>query len=112
MKLAMIGCGYVANMYRLTLPLHPELELVGVCDAEASRAEVMGELTGARVYADHAEACADPSVDLVLNLTNPANHVPVTRAASRRASMCSPRSRWRSTRKRRRRWWRWRRREA
>ena len=81
MNLAMIGCGYVANMYRLTLPLHPELELVGVCDRDAGRAQKMAELTGARVYADHEEAAADPAVDLVLNLTNPADHVPVTRAA-------------------------------
>lgn len=81
MKLAMIGCGYVANMYRLTLPLHPELELVGVCDRDPARAAKMGELTKARVYADHEQACADASVDMVLNLTNPANHVAVTRAA-------------------------------
>ena len=25
--LAILGCGYVANMYRLTLPMHPELRI-------------------------------------------------------------------------------------
>lgn len=49
MKLAFLGCGYVVNMYRLTMGMHPELELVAVADAERSRAENMARLTGARV---------------------------------------------------------------
>lgn len=80
MKLAILGCGYVANMYRLTLPMHPELELAGVCDRERSRAETMARLTGTRVYPDLDALLADDSVSLVLNLTNPASHYATTRA--------------------------------
>ena len=37
--IALIGCGYVADYYMGTLPNHPQLELVGVYDRKALRAE-------------------------------------------------------------------------
>jgi predicted dehydrogenase len=79
MKLAFLGCGYVANMYRLTLAMHPELELVAVTDAERSRAESMARLTGARAYSDLDAILADPAIELVVNLTNPLAHYETTR---------------------------------
>lgn len=80
MKIAMLGCGYVANMYRLTLGLHPRLELIGVYDKERSRTENMAHLTGARAYPDLEGLLDDETVALVLNLTNPAAHAETTRA--------------------------------
>ena len=80
MRLAMLGCGYVANMYRLTLPMHPELELAGVFDRETSRAENMARLTGAKAYPSFDALLADDSVPLVLNLTNPRAHFDTTGA--------------------------------
>lgn len=79
MNVAMLGCGYVANMYRLTLPMHPELTLVGVTDIERSRAENMARLTNTRCYPNLEALLDDPSVDLVLNLTNPLEHYKTTR---------------------------------
>jgi hypothetical protein len=35
--LAILGCGYVANIYRLTLPMHPELRILGTYDRETAR---------------------------------------------------------------------------
>ena len=80
MRVAMLGCGYVANMYRLTLPAHRNLELAGVFDIERSRAENMGRLTGAQVYPSFEALLADNTVPLVLNLTNPHAHYETTRA--------------------------------
>lgn len=80
MKIAFLGCGYVANMYRLTLEMHPELELAGVYDHERARAENMAYLTGARAYPDLQTLLTDDSVQLVLNLTNPGAHFQTTRA--------------------------------
>jgi predicted dehydrogenase len=80
MRLAILGCGYVANMYRLTLAAHPGLELAGVFDLERSRSENMGRLTGARIYPDFEALLGDESVPLVLNLTNPHAHHATTRA--------------------------------
>jgi predicted dehydrogenase len=81
--IAILGCGYVANMYRLTLPLHPELKLVGVFDRERSRGESMARLTGARAYGSFEEMARDDSVQIVLNLTNPASHWETTDALLR-----------------------------
>ncbi|MBI1367298.1 MAG: gfo/Idh/MocA family oxidoreductase [Planctomycetes bacterium] len=80
MKLAIVGCGYVANMYRLTLPLHPQLTLVGVFDRDADRSRKMAELCGCEDYASFDKLLADERVELVLNLTNPSSHYAVTRA--------------------------------
>lgn len=74
MRIALLGCGYVANMYRLTLTMHPELELVGVFDIERSRSENMARLTGAKVYFDFKALLNDPKIDLVVNLTIPQAH--------------------------------------
>ncbi|WP_082029654.1 Gfo/Idh/MocA family oxidoreductase [Tateyamaria sp. ANG-S1] len=73
-KIAMLGCGYVANMYRLTLAAHPDLSLVGVFDRETSRCMEMARLTGARAYADIQGLLDDPETTIVLNLTNPSEH--------------------------------------
>lgn len=79
MNVAFLGCGYVANMYRLTLPMHPELELVAVTDSERSRAENMARLTGAKPYPSLDSLLADADVDLVINLTSPQSHYETTR---------------------------------
>ena len=79
-KIAMLGCGYVANMYRLTLSMHPELELVGVYDREQSRSENMSKLTGVPAYDDFQSLLDDSETQIVLNLTNPSEHYETTRA--------------------------------
>jgi len=78
-RIAMLGCGYVANMYRLTLAMHPGLDLVGVHDSHRARAETMAQLTGASVY-DSFDALLADDADIVLNLTNPHAHYETTRA--------------------------------
>ena len=80
MRIAILGCGYVANMYRLTLGMHPELVLVGVYDRERSRSQTMARLTGVQSYPDLAALLADESVETVLNLTNPSAHFETTKA--------------------------------
>lgn len=79
-NIAILGCGYVANMYRLTLPMHGELALTGVFDRERARAETMARLTGARAYPDLDALLADPETRIVLNLTNPAEHYATSKA--------------------------------
>jgi len=79
MRVAILGCGYVANMYRLTFPADSGLEIAGVFDRERARASSMARLTGAIEYASF-EALLDDNVDLVLNLTNPRSHHETTRA--------------------------------
>jgi predicted dehydrogenase len=79
-RVAILGCGYVANMYRLTMSAHPELRLAGVFDRERSRCETMARLTGAQAYPSFEALLADEATPLVLNLTNPGAHYETTRA--------------------------------
>ena len=40
MRIAIVGCGYVADFYMETLPNHPMLELVAACDTDPQRRAV------------------------------------------------------------------------
>jgi predicted dehydrogenase len=83
MRIAIVGCGYVADFYGRTLPNHTQLELVGVNDRIPERAERFAVAHQVRTYASVGELTADPSVELVVNLTNPASHYEVSKAALR-----------------------------
>jgi predicted dehydrogenase len=82
MRIAIVGCGYVADYYLKTLPSHPELELIGVTDRQGDRATKFAKFYNIpRVYSSLAELLADDRVDIVVNLTNPSSHYEVSKAA-------------------------------
>ncbi len=81
MKIAIVGCGFVADYYLRTLPLHPELELLGMMDRVPHRASHMTRYHGVPRYASLGELLDDERVELVLNLTNPRDHYEVSKAA-------------------------------
>ena len=81
MRFAVVGCGYIAPRYLETLGDHPGLELVGVTDRRPERAGALAGRHRTKVFASTEELLADPSVALVVNLTDPENHHEVTRAA-------------------------------
>ncbi len=82
MKIAFVGCGYVADMYRQCLDLHSDgLELAGVYDRDSERLAAFTKTWGDRAYASLADLLAEPDLGVVVNLTDPENHAPVTRAA-------------------------------
>jgi predicted dehydrogenase len=80
MRIGIIGCGYVADLYVGTLRQHPGLELVGVTDQIIERAARLGQSCGVKAYSNTAEMLADKSVELVLNLTNPRSHYGISSA--------------------------------
>ena len=80
MRIAFIGCGYVADFYARTLSLHPELELVCVADRDGARAQAFADFYGYRV-ASVSEVLADPGIELVANLTSTVSHFELSRAA-------------------------------
>jgi predicted dehydrogenase len=82
MRIAIVGCGYVSDYYVVTLANHPELELVGVADRFVDRAERLAAFHRLpRVYPTLDRLLADPTVEAVVNLTNPRSHYEVSRAA-------------------------------
>ena len=80
MRIGLVGCGYIADRYAASMALHPALQLIGVADRDAARAERFGASKGVRVYRALDELLADGQVEMVLNLTNPRSHYEVSKA--------------------------------
>ena len=78
--IALIGCGFVADLYLETLRKHAQLDLRGVFDRDPGRSFAFARRHAVEVYPDLASLLADPRVELVLNLTNPHAHYEVSRA--------------------------------
>lgn len=79
--IAIVGCGFVADFYVQTLPLHPELQLVGVMDRDDVRAKRFASLHEVEAYPSLEALLEDPRIEVVVNLTNPGSHFAVTKAA-------------------------------
>jgi len=80
MRIAIVGCGFVADYYMKTLPGHPELELVGVMDRDQDRASRFSAYHSVPTYPTLDELLEDSNVELVVNLTNPSSHFAVSKA--------------------------------
>jgi predicted dehydrogenase len=78
MNIGIVGTGYVAEMYGLTLAHHPELNLVGAYDRNASNLAAFCRRWPIRSYATLDQMLEDPKVDIILNLTNPRSHLEVS----------------------------------
>ncbi|MBK8904168.1 MAG: Gfo/Idh/MocA family oxidoreductase [Anaerolineaceae bacterium] len=82
MRIAIVGCGYVADFYLHTLGRHPELKLVGIMDRNLTRAQQFSAYHGIeKIYPTLDDLINDSEVDIVVNLTNPHSHYEVTKAA-------------------------------
>jgi len=80
MRIAIVGCGFVADYYVKTLDRHPELELLGVMDRDSERASKFSAYHKVPIYNSLQELLDDPKVEIVLNLTNPGSHYTVSKA--------------------------------
>ena len=80
MRVAIVGCGNVAPFYLKTLPLHPELEVMGVTDREEARSEKFSAYFSVPRYDSLEDLLEDRKVELVINLTNPRSHFSVSKA--------------------------------
>jgi predicted dehydrogenase len=81
MRIAIVGCGFVADYYIKTLSLHSQLELMGVMDRDSERSSNFASYHSVPIYNSLEELLADPKVDIVANLTNPHSHYSVSKAA-------------------------------
>lgn len=69
LRVGIIGCGNIAGPYARTLIPYSQIELVGATDIDLTRAQALVEQYGGRVYASIDEMLADPTIDLIINLT-------------------------------------------
>jgi len=81
--IGIVGIGAISGIYLDNLTkLFKEVEIIGVCDLIAGRAQKAADDYGLKkVYKDMHELFADPKVEIVLNLTRPYEHFEVTNAA-------------------------------
>jgi predicted dehydrogenase len=79
MKIAIVGCGYVAESYAKTLANYPELELIGAYDRNDRNLLAFSNRWSIPTYRSFEQLLDDPSVELVLNLTNPRSHYEITK---------------------------------
>jgi predicted dehydrogenase len=75
-----IGCGYVSGHYLRNLRRFPHVALAACADLDPHRAEARAAEFGLRACPVEA-LLADPEIDLVINLTVPQAHAPVSLAA-------------------------------
>jgi predicted dehydrogenase len=80
MRIAIVGCGFVADYYMKTLPGHPELQVTGVYDRSRRRCAQFASHHNVPTHGSLEEVLADARADIVLNLTNPRSHYEVSRA--------------------------------
>jgi predicted dehydrogenase len=76
----MIGCGAISGQYLETASRVEAMAITAVADLRPDRAASVAAKYGSRAMTT-AELLADPTVDLVLNLTLPAGHAEVALAA-------------------------------
>ncbi len=81
-RVGFVGVGCISGIYLKNITeVFPNLEIAGVCDLIPERAEAAREKYGVHIYKDMYELFADPTVDIVLNITRPNEHYAVTKAA-------------------------------
>jgi predicted dehydrogenase len=80
MKVAIVGCGFVADFYMASVGYHSNLKICSVYDHDQFRLEQFSKYYSLPTYPSFDELLADNSVQLVLNLTNPREHYNITRA--------------------------------
>ncbi len=78
-RIALVGCGYVADLYIGTIRSHPELEIAGVTDKIPERAERVASYYSLPGYPSLRAVLDDRSIQIVVNLTNPESHYAVSR---------------------------------
>ena len=81
MNIAFIGTGYVADFYATTLVNHRALNLKAVWDRDPERLAGFCKHWKAKPAPSLEAILKDPTIGLVVNLTNPKSHYEVSRAA-------------------------------
>ncbi len=79
-RVALIGCGMISDIYCQNLTKMDIFDFVGVSDLIPERAQKRAEQYGVRAMTNE-QIFADPSISLVINTTYPLSHYEVARQA-------------------------------
>lgn len=80
-RLGIIGCGNISRRYATGMARFRELQIVGCADLVQELADRLARDACIRAYSSIEELLADPSIDIVVNITPPGAHLEVTLAA-------------------------------
>lgn len=80
-RVGVVGCGTISAVYLKNCTTFPGLRAVACADLDRERAEARAREFGVPRACDVDQLLADPEVEVVLNLTIPAAHAEVSRAA-------------------------------
>jgi predicted dehydrogenase len=81
MRVGVVGCGKISEVYLNNLTKSSEVEVVACSDVVPERARERAAEFGVPKACSNAELLADPDVELVVNLTVPLAHAEVTLGA-------------------------------
>lgn len=79
LRVAVVGCGNIADLYARQLSGYPTVKIVGFQDLVETRAAEFAKRFGGRVYATLEDVLRDSDVQVVLNLTIHHAHAAVIR---------------------------------
>ncbi len=80
-RVGVVGCGFVFDHYMTTIGRHPSIEIAAVTDIDRARVKTVCAYYGVPEAASTEALLADPSIDIVVNLTSIPSHYEVTEAA-------------------------------
>lgn len=80
LRVGLIGCGVISDIYLRNAPLFPSFDIVCCADARPEAASTCAARYGIASVSPEA-LIADPNIDIVLNLTPPNAHAAVSLAA-------------------------------
>ena len=76
-KVGVVGCGNISQIYFTNLKTYPEIELVAAADIDLDRARMRAEEFGLPKAYTVDQLMADPEIEIVVNLTIPKAHATV-----------------------------------
>ena len=79
-RVAIVGTGFVADLYMRSLASFPEIQVVSAYDVNPTNQARFCGYWNVRPAKDLGQLLSDQAVTLVLNLTNPGSHFAVTKA--------------------------------
>jgi len=76
-RVAVVGCGKISGIYLQAPRKFPMLDVVACCDLVRDAADAKAAEFGIRRVLSLDEVLADPEIDLIINLTQPAGHAEI-----------------------------------
>ncbi|EFM11787.1 oxidoreductase domain protein [Paenibacillus curdlanolyticus YK9] len=77
-RIGIIGCGNISNIYLTNLCRSEDVEVAACADADLERAKERAAQHGVSKACSVEELLADPSIDIVVNLTIPQAHAEIS----------------------------------